>query len=120
MGEGVKQAEAEVTPEQGVPLEGPGGEALDITLRLHRGTSTATGILLRGWLRTTQEGVPCTEALVLNWETAQLQVHAHLMLSTVVLLLESKIFTCCSVPFSSYARKEVKEVHGDWFAGHCP
>jgi hypothetical protein len=66
----------EVSPDKGVPMESSGGEALDIALRLHRGSSASTGILLRAWLRTSQEGVPCAEALVLNWETAELQVRA--------------------------------------------
>lgn len=78
VGAAYRQTEVEVSSEKSVALDGPGGEALDIRLRLHRGGSTATGILLRAWLKTSQEGVPCAEALVLNWETAELQVPDHL------------------------------------------
>jgi hypothetical protein len=77
-GDGKKRAELKVGSNKSVPLDGPGGEALDIRLRLHRGGSIASGILLRAWLKTSQEGVPCAEALVINWEEAELQVPHHL------------------------------------------
>ena len=60
--------------ERGVPLQGSAEQALDVTLTLWRGDATASGLLLRAWLREAQEGVPCAEVLILDWEKSELQV----------------------------------------------
>lgn len=69
-------SESEFTLQEGssTPLNKTNRPALDITLTLERGSASVTGILLRAWLRKAQEGVPCAEALVLDWEKAELKV----------------------------------------------
>lgn len=73
-GDPSRLSEVACSSEKSVPLEHSAGQALDVTLTLHRGAATASGLLLRAWLREAQEGVPCAEALLLDWEKAQLQV----------------------------------------------
>ena len=74
-GEPVSAADIFCSCERSVPLDGSAEQALDVTLTLHRGSATATGLLLRAWLREAQEGVPCAEVLHLDWEKSELQVH---------------------------------------------
>ena len=69
-----KQAEALCSSDSSIPLGGPPGQALDVTITLHREEAAASGLLLRAWLREAQEGVPCAEALQINWEKGLLQV----------------------------------------------
>ena len=76
-GKPVSTAEIPCSCERGVPLDGSAEQALDVTLTLHRGNAAASGLLLRAWLREAQEGVPCAEALLLDWEKSELQVTGY-------------------------------------------
>ena len=67
---------------RGVPLDGSAEQALDVTVTLQRGDAAASGLLLRAWLREAQEGVPCVEALILDWEKSELQVSASNQVAT--------------------------------------
>ena len=67
-------AEVPFSGQRGVPLDGSAEQAVDVTLTLHRGDAAASGLLLRAWLREAQEGVPCAEVLILDWEKSELRV----------------------------------------------
>lgn len=73
-GECTTHTEIQCSAERSVPIDGSAEPALDLSITLHRGNAAATGLVLRSWLRQAQEGVPCAEVLVLDWDQSELQV----------------------------------------------
>ncbi|GMH42910.1 hypothetical protein BSKO_10832 [Bryopsis sp. KO-2023] len=56
-------------PEESTPLEGVGGQSLDIELTIERGTSTAAGVQVRAW---ESDGENCL--ILFDWDTTTLEV----------------------------------------------
>ena len=70
----LSQSEVLIDEGRSMPLQKSDSPALDISLTLERGEAAASGLLLRAWKREAQEGVPCAEALILDWNKAELRV----------------------------------------------
>lgn len=59
-----------LSPEEPIPVEGTRGQALDIEVKLEKGSSDAAGLLIRSW----NVGGEGTAAIVFDWERSCLEV----------------------------------------------
>ena len=74
-GTAVEAAVLEVSSSAAVAIPGTESQALDVSLTLESDSSSACGVLLRSWMRPSQEeGVIDTQALLIDWDKSTLEV----------------------------------------------
>lgn len=64
-----------VEPGAAAKLQGIQGPSLDVALTLHRGDSSAGGLVVRAWLRSdTADAEPTAAAVIVDWHAQTLEV----------------------------------------------
>lgn len=72
---GQETSSLESDGQKSVPIPGTEPQALDVVLTLEQGTAAQSGILLRSWMRPSQEGGEMsTQALLVDWQKSTLEV----------------------------------------------